>query len=202
MDYRASWQAWAQRHYDDPSVSSAAYQAAIASSARSASQQDAVVAGHRAAVAAGGEYICRPDRAGMAILLCMLLFMLFAPATLVGLSVNPVLGGFAFLAGSVALPVLAVVGLIQVRKNSCFFVNRWQVGRRNWRGKVVASVAREGVASVDVESPGWDSVLLSEEPEEPTVSVSGIGDQTLIPTTGIYWWSVSRIREFAAVAKP
>jgi hypothetical protein len=202
MDYRASWQEWAKKNYGDGADASTAAEAAIGASARGAAQREATIAAHRAVVAAGGEYVCRPDRAGMAIAICVVVSTMLVLATLFGLAANPVLAGYLFLAGSIALPVLGVAGLVQVRKNSCFFVTRYFVGRRNWRGKVVASVAREGVSSVAVRAPARDSVVLWDQHEEPSVLVTGRGGEPLIPLTQTYWWSVARIREFAAVATP
>jgi hypothetical protein len=197
MDYRTSWEAWAGKVYDDPAVASAASSAAIAASSAGAGQWTAAIAAHRAAIRAGGEYVCRPDRAGLAIGICVVIFLLFVPATLAGLSVNPAPGGYVFLAGSIALPVLAVAGLVKVRRHSCFFVDRFYVGRRNWRGKVVASVAREGLAPVQVEmdEDSWSDLLLEGEPHEPAVRLGSSSVQS-------FWWSADRIRELATVAKP
>lgn len=202
MDYRASWEAWARKNYDDPAVVSAASAAAVAASAAGAAQWDAAIAAHRAAIRAGGEYVCRPDRAGLAIGLCVVLFLLLVPAALAGLTVNPGLAGYVFLAGSIALPVLAVVGIVQVRRHSCFFVDRFHVGRRDWRGKTAVSVAREAITSVRVDTPALEDALLSNEADETSVEIRGRGGEPLIPMTDTYWWSAARTREFAAVAKP
>ena len=196
MDYRASWEAWARRNYDGQAVASAAAAAAIAASAAGVSQWNVAIAAHRAAVRAGGEYVCRPDRAGLAIGICVAVFLLFVPATLGGLAVNPGPAGYLFLAGSIALPVLAIVGLIKTRRNSRLFVDRFYVGRRDWRGKVVTSVAREGASvQIEVDADAWSDLMSEGETHEPVVTIGSSRVQT-------FWWSAARIREFAAVARP
>lgn len=200
MYYRASWEAWAQKLYPLPVAARAAAQAAIAADASGAGQWNATIAGHRAAVNAGDEYVCKPDRAGLLVVVSVLVFMLFAPASLLGLTVNPALGGFLFLAGSVILPALGVVGAAGVRRNACFFVTREILGRRDWRGRVVASVPRTMVESVTLHTGDWQTVLLTDEgPQESTLVVRTHGAP--FPTTALYWWSNARVREFAAVAK-
>ena len=200
MDYRASWEAWAQKQYPLPVGARAAAHAAIVADESGAGQWNASIAGHRAAVAAGDEYVCKPDRAGIAIALVCILFLMFVPASLAGLSVNPAVGGFLFLAGAIVLPVLGFLGLLRVRRNSCLFVNREIVGRRDWRGRTVAAAPRTMVTSVDIQQGSWDRVMLDDEPDEATMTVQA--GRASIPTTEMFWWSNARMREFAAVAKP
>src|SRR5579859_98754 len=199
MDYSASWQAWARRNYGDPAVAETAYKAAMAASSVNPDSSHAAVLGHRAAVAMGGEYRCRPDRTGMAITVCVLLFLMFVPATLLGVSSNPSLGGYLFLAGSVLVPGLAFAALLLVRRNACFFVDVGVAGRRNWRGKVVASVSRSQITSMSLRSGSWADVMSSGEAEESTLRVTTRGAE--IPTTGLYFWTDDHIREFIAVAR-
>lgn|GEM_PF-4987014 len=199
-DYETSWRKWAAAQYPDLAAANVAAEAAIAAARAMTPVESIRVAAHRAAVDAGAEYRCRPDRAGMAIALCVLLFAIFVPATLSGLSINPAVGGYLFLAGSILLPVLGVVGLVMVRKNSCFFVNREMVGRRSWRGSQVAAVPRAGLRSVNLRAGSWAKTVLGDEPDEATVEI--VGDHASIPTTDLYWWSNARIRELAQVARP
>lgn len=198
-EFEASWLRWASKHYEDPTVAQVVASAAYAATRQGISPQAATIVGHRAAVAAGGEYVCRPDRAGIAIAVCVLVFLMFVPASLAGLTVNPGLGGYLFLAGSLALPALAVAGLVMVRRNSCFFVNWKTVGRRNWRGQVVMDVYRRNVTGASVRS-GEANTLWTEEPDESTLSINLPGGVQQI--TALYWWSNARAAEFAAVARP
>ncbi|HET7466707.1 MAG TPA: hypothetical protein VFL29_08565 [Candidatus Dormibacteraeota bacterium] len=200
MDYRASWEAWAEKEYLLPVAARAAAQAAIAAAASGAGSWNARIAGHRAAVAAGDEYVCKPDHVGIAIALVVVLFFMLVPATLAGLSVNPAVGGFLMLAAAVALPVLGVFALLRVKRNSCFFVNREIVGRRDWRGRTMAAAPRSMVTSVDVRQGSWDRVLLDDEPQETVVEVQA--GRASMRATSTVWWSNSRMKEFAAVAKP
>ncbi len=142
MDHRTSWEAWARRQYRDPALADVAGRAAMSASAGGSDSYSAAVIGHRAAVAAGAEYRYRPDRTGMAIAVCVVLFLMFTPASLIGLGVNPGLAGYLFLAGSLILPSLAVFGLVLVRRNACFFVRADVAGRRDWLGNEVAAAAR------------------------------------------------------------
>ena len=81
-------------HYSDPQVAAAAADAAMSAIESDSIPEVAAIDGHRAAINQGGEYRCRPDRTGAAIAVCVLLALLFVPATLFGLSNNPSLGRF------------------------------------------------------------------------------------------------------------
>lgn len=200
MEHRASWEAWAQKQYPLPVAARAAAHAAIVADESGAGQWKAAIAGHRAAVAAGDEYVCKPDRVGIVIAVVCILFLMLVPASLAGLSVNPAIGGFLFLAGAIVLPLLGLLALLQVGKNSCLFVNREIVGRRDWRGRTAAAAPRSMVTSVDIQQGGWDRVLLDDEPDETTLTVQA--GRASMPTTETFWWSNTRVKEFAAVAKP
>ena len=206
-DFEASWRKWAAMQYSDPAIAGAAATAGFDATRRGVPAQQAAVVGHRAAVAAGGEYVCRPDLTGIAIVTIVLVFLLLVPATIAGLTVNPGFSGYLFLAAAVLVPGAALAGVLLVRKNSCFFVDRWSVGRRDWRGRVVMTVAREGVAGAEVERGSWSTAFFGEEqtqsgghPDESKVAITlRSGDRSVTP---LFWWSSGRAAELVAVARP
>jgi len=205
-DYEASWREWAAKQYADAAIAAAAADGAIAASRKGVAADAAAVAGHRAAVRAGGEYTCRPDRTGLAMAIVVILFAMLVPATLAGRSSNPAAAGFVFLAAAVLLPAGAFVVLVMARRNSCLFVNRWSVGRRDWRGRVVMTIAREGVSGAGVDRGSWTVAMIGDEgqpgghPDESQLAITMQSGQVL--KTNLTLWTNTRAAEFAAVAKP
>ena len=197
-DYRTSWRQWARKNYEDAVTADIAAQAAITAIEEGGSQADAARRGHLAAIDSGAEYICRPDRVGMALAACILFGAMFIPAATIGAISYPSLEIYALLMGFVAVFALAIIGLLMVRKNSCFFVARNTAGRRNWRGHVVSSVSRIGHVSVDIHRGRPIRPLMYDEPDESTVSVSSDGRGSIL-STALYWWTSPRIGEFALV---
>ena len=200
-DKRASWEAWAREKYSDPTISAVATEAAIAASDEGRSESDSSILGHRAAMDAGGEYRCRPNRTGAAIVVCALFGLLLVPATLAGLSTNPAPAGYLFLAIVGGGPTLGVIGLILVRRNSCFFATKDVVGRRNWAGKIVASAPRARLRSLGLRSGSWanvysfESLAIGEMPDDSTAAFLGVN----IEPTRLLWWSDARFRDYGEV---
>lgn len=197
-DYRQLWVTWARSIYHEPEVASAAAKAALSAIDEGWIPSAAALRGHKAAVDAGGEYRCRPNRTAKAIVVCLLVAAMFIPAILSGISVNPSPAGYVFLAIMGGGPLLGVVALALVRLNSCFFVTRETIGRRNFLRRVVLSGHRSSSGRITVRGGGWTKALLTNEPDDSEVQIEMPG---LTPSrTGLYWWTDDRIREFAAVA--
>ena len=203
--YRGLWQTWARSNYPEAPAAGAAVNAALAAIKNGSPPTVAAVHGHQAAIAAGGEYRCRPDRTGKAVLVCFLFAAMFIPAVLVGLSSNSSFWGYVSLAVLGGGPVLGIVGLVLVRTNSYFFVNRRRVGRRSWLGRVVAAIPRSKVIAVDIRKGSWKNVytirsLLSGEymPDDSTMQVRVAGGFTRLHTT-LYWWTDERLNELSRV---
>lgn len=203
--YRGLWQIWARSNYPDPSVASAAVNAALAAIENGSPPAVAAVQGHQAAIAAEGEYRCRPDRTGKAILVCFLFAALFIPAGLSGLSVNASFWGYVFLAVTGGGPLFGMVGMVLVRVNSYFFVTRRTVGRRSWLGRVVETIPRAKVIGVDIRKGSWKNVysarsLSSGEymPDDSTMQVKIRGGFTGLHTI-LYWWTDDRLNELSRV---
>ena len=195
-EYRASWQAWARRNYSDQAIAASAAQAAIAAVEAGTSPRDASIRGHQAAIDAGGEYQCRPDKVGMALIACILLGAMFVPATLVGASKGST-ADYIVPAVVIGLFGAGVAGLVMVRRNSRFFATRSTAGRRDWRGQVVSSIPRGEPISFHLRRGKPVRPLTYDEPDDSEVDFSTQGG-AILPTT-VYWWSDERITEFALV---
>ena len=195
---RQLWATWARSFYHEPGVASAAAQAALAAIEQGSGPSTAALRGHAAAVDAGGEYRCRPNKTARGILVCILVAGVFIPAVLSGLSINPSPAGYIFLAIMGGGPVLGVVGLVLVRLNSCFFVTRDTVGRRNFLGRVVLSDHRSSSGRITVRRGSWTKALLTHEADDSEVQIDMPGVSS--SRTVLYWWTDDRIREFAEVA--
>jgi hypothetical protein len=197
-DYRRLWVTWARTNYSDPQVAAAAVDAAMSAIEHGSIPNAAAIEGHEAAISAGGEYRCRPDRTGAAMAVCVLVALLFIPATLAGLSVNPALGGYVFLAVVGGGPVVAFLGILQIRRNACFFVNRRELGRRGWRGNLVFSAARSDVSFIRLRSGSWAAAMFQRGGDDSNATLVMSGDRS--ESTDLYWWTDGHFKEFARVA--
>jgi hypothetical protein len=201
-DYHARLTAWAASIYSDPVIAKAATDAALRSIEAGTLSRSAETQAHRAAVAAGGEYRCQPDRVGKAVLVCVLFGVLFIPATLFSLSVNPSLGGYLSLCVFAGAPALGVIGLAMVRRNSCFFATTKTAGRRNWLGQVAARASRAQLMYASFEAGSWARVYRSwnrefEGPDDSTMAI--VGRRADLPRVSLYWWTDARIKQFVDV---
>ncbi|HSS60424.1 MAG TPA: hypothetical protein VLK30_03085 [Candidatus Limnocylindrales bacterium] len=201
-EYRDTLVKWAQGIYSNPEIAAVAASEAWSGIQAGNLPGTAEIQAHRAAVKAGGEYRCRPDRVGKAIVVCVLIAALFVPATLMGLSVNPSLAGYAFVTVAGGLPFLGLIGLVMVRLNSCFFVTEGTVGRRNWVGRVAAKAPRSHLQYVSFKAGSWARVYGSwnrefEGPDDSKMSV--IGTKASLSEVSLIWWSNGRIRQFIEV---
>jgi len=130
---------------------------------------------------------------------------MFIPATLIGLSSNPSVGGYIFLAVMGGGPLFGMIAIVLVTLNSYFFVTRQTVGRRSWLGRVATAIPRSKVTGVDIRKGSWrnvynaSSLLLGEYmPDDSTMQLD-VTSGPNIPRTTLYWWTDDRLEELSRV---
>jgi uncharacterized RDD family membrane protein YckC len=204
------WRRWARRDYPEPQVAQAAARAASASMASGSSPAEARIRGHIAAVEAGGEYRCRPDRTRPLLTLWIVLDAFFGSASVLGLAytgLSPsVLGTDAALLSG---PILATVATLLVGRHSGFFLTDDRVGRRNWLGRSVASFPRSEVLDVSPlrDTWGWAEFTVKHPQRYPMRALKlmyaplpSLEDAKRTNLSAwLVWWSDARFNEFQQV---
>lgn len=215
----SDWQSWGRRHYRDRTIAAAAARAAASSIASGSSAADAEISGYRAAVQAGGEYRCVPDRTGTWIALWVVIGVAFGSLTVLGLAYNgPSPGGLVILALVTVGPALATAPPLLTSINSGHYLTRDKVGRRDWLRRTVACFPRADVVSTNL-IPAHQETSLSAlgfawaefEVKHPQLyPVRGLKawylPESRIPdsqqselSAWLFWWSERRFRELQSV---
>ena len=122
------WQDSARRNYSDAQVATAAARAAIAGLESGSTAASATVSAHKAAVKAGGEYRCRPDRIDLLLEIPIdIAVVLLGSAGLGLLNPDPKVALAAALAAVAAVPFVAAY---MVNRNSGFYLNSKVISHR------------------------------------------------------------------------
>lgn len=205
-----AWRRWARRDYPESQVAGAAARAATLAMAGGSSADEARVKGHIAAVEAGGEYRCRPDRTRPFLALWIVLDVFLGSLCLLGLAntgLSPAVVGTD--AALITGPILATLATLLVARNSGFYLTRETVTRRNWLGRLVATSPRSEIIEVNVVADIWSwaeftVVHPQRDPmrglKETYSAPSSLDDTMRTNLSGsLVWWSDVRFREFRQV---
>jgi hypothetical protein len=210
---------WAKRNYHNALVASAAANAAAAAVGSGSNAADAAISGHCAAVIAGGEYRCRPDRTGIWIALWIVLGAAFGSMGALGLAFRgPTLDGLEVLVLLTIGPAVGLVSMLLVRRNSGYYLTANTLKRLTWLGKVAASFPRSEVRGMNFVPAGqgtsWSGIGIGwaefdvEHPERYPVRgfralylpESAIDDSRQSRLSAwLIWWSDQRSKEFERV---
>jgi uncharacterized RDD family membrane protein YckC len=202
-----AWRRWGRREYGQSQAAEAGARAAATIQAGGSSPADARVRGHIAAIEAGGEYRCRPDRTRPFLALWIMLDAFFGSLGLLGLAYTgltpAVLGTDAALMSG---PILATVAALLVSRNSGFYLTRDTLTRRNWLGRPVASFPRSEVLADSLVRGtwGWAEFTVKNPQRYPLKNMyaplSSLDDNMRTSlSTPLVWWSDARFREFQHV---